>query len=334
MEDTRVVEPLLQHEDESAGGIMSPYLVSLRPEMTTDNVLDYLRAVQPRTADPYYLYVVDQDQHLVGVVGLRDLVVARPETLMRDLMSAALQTTTTSTDQEEVLRTLQHYNLRALPVIDDDGRLVGVTTADDLLDVAEQEATEDMFRLVGMEETESLRGTVSGSVRRRFPWLLVNLSTVFAAAGVVAVFEDTLDRVAALAIFLPVVVAISANAGGQTLTLVVRAMALGEYAERDWRPAVRHEVAIGLIHGVALGLLVGLVAWAWKDSPYIGLAIGLAMAANLMVAAAVGVLVPTALRVARLDPALASSILVTSVTDIMGFFFYLGIAALLVERIA
>ena len=109
---------------------------------------------------------------------------------------------------------------------------------------------------------------------------------------------------------------------------------MGEYAERDWRPAVRHEVAIGLIHGVALGLLVGLVAWAWKDSPYIGLAIGLAMAANLMVAAAVGVLVPTALRVARLDPALASSILVTSVTDIMGFFFYLGIAALLVERIA
>ena len=334
MEGTEDIEPLLAHEDESAGGIMSPYLVTLRPDMTTDNVLDYLRAVQPRTAEPYYLYVVSEEGRLAGVVGLRDLVVARPTVTMRELMSPDVITTSTETDQEEVLRTLQHYNLSAIPVVDSDDRLVGVTTADDLLDVAEQEATEDMFRMVGMEETESLHGPVPGSVRRRLPWLLFNLLTVFAAAGVVAIFEDTLDRAAALAIFLPVVVAISANAGGQTLTLVVRGMALGSYTTAQWRPALAREVGIGVVHGVILGVLVALVAWAWKDSPYIGVAIGVAMLGNLVVAALAGVLVPSGLRLLRLDPALASTILVTSVTDLMGFFLYLGVAALLIDRIA
>ena len=221
-----------------------------------------------------------------------------------------------------------------IPVVDEESRLVGVTTADDLLDVAEQEATEDMFRMVGMEGTESMRAPVAGSTRRRLPWLLFNLTTVFVAAGVVAIFEDTLDRVAALTVFLPVVVAISANSGGQTLTLVVRAMALGEYPPGAWRRAIGREVALGLIQGAVLGLVVGLVAWGWKDNVWIGVAVGVAMVGNLVVAALFGVLVPTTLRVARMDPALASSILVTSVTDIMGFFLYLGLAALLIERIA
>jgi len=233
MEESAAVTPLLAHDDESAGGIMSPYVVTLRSSMTTSNVLDYLRAVQPRAAEPYYLYVVDAENRLQGVVGLRDLVISRPDTTMDELMNRELITTTTATDQEEVLRTLRHYSLRVIPVVDEASRLVGVTTADDLLDVAEQEATEDMFRMVGMEGTESMRGPVAGSVRRRLPWLLFNLSTVFVAAAVVAIFEDTLDRVAALTVFLPVVVAISANSGGQTLTLVVRAMALGSLPPRE-----------------------------------------------------------------------------------------------------
>jgi len=151
---------------------------------------------------------------------------------------------------------------------------------------------------------------------------------------VVAIFEDTLDRVAALTVFLPVVVAISANSGGQTLTLVVRAMALGSYPPGAWRSAIGREVALGVVQGAVLGLVVGLVAWAWKDSAWIGVAVGVAMLGNLVVAALFGVLLPTTLRVVRMDPALASSILVTSVTDIMGLFLYLGLAALLIERIA
>ena len=334
MDHASDVQPLLAHEDESAGGIMSPDVIAFRPQMTAENAIDYLRAIQPRTDVPYYLYVVDPDNHLRGVVSLRDLVIARPTTAMRELMTADLITTTIDTDQEEVLRILQHYGLRALPVLDAQDHLVGVTTADDLIDVAQQEATEDMFRMVGMDEAEAFTGPIIPSVKRRLPWLLINLITVFGAAATVAVFEDTLERAAVIAVFLPVVVGISANAGGQTLTLVVRAMALGEYSREEWRRVLPRETAIGILHGIALGLVVAAVAWVWKGNGYLGLAIGLAMFGNMAVAALAGVLVPTGLRLFRADPALASSIFVTSVTDIMGYFFFLGLAALLIERIA
>lgn len=333
MGDPSDVEPLLAHEDESAGGIMSPHIITLRPDLTAENTIDYLRAIQPRSGDPYYLYVVDRERHLLGVVSLRDLVIARPQTTLQRLMNAELISTTTDTDQEQVLRTLQHYGLRALPVIDAGGRLVGVATADDLLDVAEQEATEDMFRMVGLDEDESLSAPIRSSVRRRLPWLALNLATAFAAAGVVALFEDTLARVAALAIFLPIVAGQGGNAGTQTLTLVVRAMALGELGPGRWRTAVPREAVIGLANGLALALVVGGLVWLWQDNGWLGLAIGLAVAGNMVVAGLAGALIPFALRALKADPALASGIFVTTVTDVMGFFFFLGLAALMIERI-
>ena len=334
MDDTSQVEPLLAHGDESAGGIMSPPLLALRPDQRVDNAIDYLRTAGPAAAEPYYLYVVDAGNHLLGVVGLRDLVVARADLRIRDLMNPWVITVTADQDQEEVLQTLQHYNLRALPVIDAEGRWVGVTTADDLLDVAQQEATEDMFRMVGLGAAEEVGGPLAGSVGRRLPWLAVNLLTVFAAAATVSVFEDTLERAAVLAVFLPVVVGISANAGGQTLALVVRGIALGSFGRSGWREAVPREAQIATINGLALGLAVGVIAWIWKGNGYLGLAIGVAMLANLIVAGLAGVLIPATLRRLHADPALASSIFVTSVTDIMGYFFYLGTAVLLIDQIA
>jgi magnesium transporter len=334
MGDRSQVEPLLEHEDESAGGIMSPAALTLRPDQTADNAIDYLRAVGRDARDPYYLYVVDAGGRLEGVVGLRDLVVARPDRRIRDLMNAEVITVEADADQEIVLQTLQHYNLRAIPVVDADGLFVGVTTADDLIDVAQQEATEDMFRMVGLGTSEELRGAVAGSVGRRLPWLLVNLLTVFAAAATVSAFEETLERAAVLAVFLPVVVGIGANAGGQTLTLVVRGIALGSFEGPAWQATVSRELLIATINGLVLGLLVAIAAWLWKGNAYLGLAIGLAMLANLLVAGLAGVLVPATLRRLGADPALASSIFVTSVTDIMGYFFYLGVAVILIDRIA
>ena len=334
MESRTHVEPLLAHGDESAGGIMSPAVPALRPDQTADNAIDYLRTLGRSADEPYYLYVIDDDGRLQGVVGLRDLVVARPERRMRELMNRNIVSVSTDTDQEVVLQTLQHYNLRALPVVDADGRFAGVATADDLLDVAQQEATEDMFRMVGLGADEEAGGPVAASVGRRLPWLLVNLLTVFAAAATVSAFEDTLHRAAVLAIFLPVVVGISANAGGQTLAIVVRGIALGTFGREEWRAAVPREALIATINGVALGVVVALVAWLWKGNAYLGLAIGLAMLANLIVAGLAGVLIPATLRRLHADPALASSIFVTSVTDVMGYFFYLGTAVLLIDRIA
>lgn len=333
MDEPAQVLPLLAHEDESAGGIMSPEVPVLRGEMTADNTIDYLRAIGRTAEEPYYLYVVDDEGRLEGVVGLRDLVVARADRRMQELMNPDVLAVSTDTDQEVVLQTLQHYNLRALPVVDAGGRFVGVTTADDLLTVAQQEATEDMFRMVGLDPAEEVGGPIGASVGRRLPWLLVNLLTVFAAAATVSVFEDTLERAAVLAIFLPVVVGISANAGGQTLALVVRGIALGSFGREEWRDAVPREALIATINGLVLGIVVALVAWLWKGNAYVGLAIGVAMLANLVVAGLAGVLIPATLRRLRADPALASSIFVTSITDVMGYFFYLGTAVILIDRI-
>ncbi len=334
MEEASAVEPLLAHEDESAGGIMTPNVIALRPEMTAGGAITYLRTVQPAAADAYYLYVADEGSHLLGVLNIRELITAAPERRLRDLMDPNVISTTTDTDQEEVLQTLQHYNLRAIPVVDEDGRLAGMTTVDDLIDVAQQEATEDMFRMVGLTERESFIGPVVPSVRRRLPWLSLYLGTVFVAAATISAFEGTLTRAPLIAIFLPVVAGLGGNAGTQTLTLVVRAMALGEYDRRHWRRVLPREIAIALLNGAALGLLVALVAGAWQSNVFLGVAIGVAMVGNLVIAGLAGVLVPTTLRLARADPALGSGIVVTAVTDVMGFFFYLGMAALLIDRIA
>ena len=333
MDEAPTVERLLVHPDESAGGIMTPNVIALRPQMTAAEAIDYMRTTPPPEGEAYYLYVVDAAFHLLGVLNLRQLLTAAADRSLQELMEIDVISTTIETDQEEVLRTLQHYGLRAVPVVDAGGHLVGVTTAEDLIDVAQQEATEDMFRMVGLGEAEPFIGPVLPSVRRRLPWLSLNIVTVFIAAATISVFADTLERAAALAIFLPVVAGLGGNAGNQTLTLVVRAMALGEYDRSQWRQVLPREIGIALLNGAALGLLVAVLAGVWQDNFYLGLAIGVAMLGNLLVAGVVGVLVPTTLRLVRADPALGSGIVVTAVTDIMGFFFFLGMAALLISQI-
>ena len=334
MEERSEVEALMAHEDESAGAIMTPNVVTLRPHMTAEAAIAYLRALHPQDVDAYYLYVVDEAGHLAGVISLRGLVTAPPDRRVGEFMDPNVVTVTTDTDQEEVLQLLQHYNLRAVPVVDAAGRLVGVTTVDDLIDVAQQEATEDMFRMVGLPEGESFAGPVVPSVRRRLPWLTLNLATAFLAAATVSAFESTLERAAVLAVFLPIVAGQGGNAGTQTLTLVVRALALGEIDSRDWRRILLREIGIALINGAALGVLVALVAGVWRDNFYLSLVIGLAMLGNLFMAGLAGVLIPMTLRLVRVDPALASGIFVTTVTDVMGFFFFLGLATLLISQIA
>ena len=334
MEERSEVEALMAHEDESAGAIMTPNVVTLRPHMTAEAAIAYLRALHPQDVDAYYLYVVDEAGHLAGVISLRGLVTAPPDRRVGEFMDPNVVTVTTDTDQEAVLQLLQHYNLRAVPVVDAAGRLVGVTTVDDLIDVAQQEATEDMFRMVGLPEGESFAGPVVPSVRRRLPWLTLNLATAFLAAATVSAFESTLERAAVLAVFLPIVAGQGGNAGTQTLTLVVRALALGEIDSRDWRRILLREIGIALINGAALGVLVALVAGVWRDNFYLSLVIGLAMLGNLFMAGLAGVLIPMTLRLVRVDPALASGIFVTTVTDVMGFFFFLGLATLLISQIA
>ncbi|MFQ5879222.1 MAG: magnesium transporter [Dehalococcoidia bacterium] len=328
------VTPLLGHADTTAGGLMTRGFVALHREMTAQEAINYLRLRRPQAEEYYYLYVLDEENLLQGVVNLRALVTAPPQDRIGEIMAPDVIAVAPGTDQEEAARLIQRYRLRALPVVDAGNRLLGITTIDDLMAVASEEATEDMQRMVGLPGDESLATPLVASVRRRLSWLFLSLPTAFLAAAIVNAFEKTIEQAAALAIFMPIIAGQGGNAGVQTLTLVVRGLALGEVDIRDVRGVLGRELAIALIKGVTFGLVVGVIAWAWKQNPALGLVAGAAMMANMVVAGLVGTLVPIVLRWLRLDPAIASGIFVTTFTDVLGFLTLLGLATFLIAEIA
>lgn len=328
------VAPLLLHADETAGGRMTSDFVALNRQWTVEDALTYLRRTKPEAEQAFYLYVVDDEQRLEGVVSLRHLVVGEPDERIADLMAPDVMSVTTTDDQEEVAREIQRYNFVALPVVDEHHRLVGVVSVDDLMDVVAEEATEDMYRMAGLVEDESLLRPVTRSVAPRLSWLLLAFLSALAGAAVVNAFEDTIARVAVLAVFMPVVASLGGNTGVQTITLMVRSLALGEVELGDVAHILRREMLIAAINGIVLGLLFGTLAYAWQGNTTLGIVAGVAMLANVATAAVVGVVVPLTLRAARLDPALASGAVVTTMTDMLGFFFFLGLATLMVDRLA
>jgi magnesium transporter len=245
-------------------------------------------------------------------------------------MNRDVITATVNMDQEEVAQILAHYDLLAVPVIDDENKLVGIISVDDVVDVIEEEATEDIYRLAQVGEEAGLFTPIHRAIRSRQPWLIVNMGTAFLASAVVSMFDSTLAQAAWLAAFMPIVAGQGGNAGTQTLTIVVRSLALGEITISDAAAALWHELRVGVANGAIIGLLVGVVSWLWKGNPFLGLAIGLAMLGNMIIAATVGVLIPVLLKRLGVDPALASSVFVTAFTDSIGFALFLGLCTLLI----
>lgn len=329
MEDADEVIPLLAHPDDTAGGLMTSAFYALRRQTTAQMAIDFLRTQRPDAESPYYLYVVDRLNRLSGVVALRDLIVAPPETPVESIMRPNVISVPVGTDQEEVAQLMRHYNLLAVPVVDREGKLIGVINHNDIVNVIEEEATEDIYRLANVADGDlQVWSPLSLSIRRRLPWLYVNLLTAFLAAWVISQFEATIARLAVLAVFQSIVAGEGGNAGTQTLAIMVRGLALDEIEFRDvWRALLR-ETGIGLMHGVAVGIAVAIAAWLWRGIPVLGLVIGLAMAGNLVAAGIAGTLVPLTLKAFKLDPALASAVLVTTVTDCVGFGLFLGLATL------
>jgi magnesium transporter len=274
----------------------------------------------------FYLYVVDERGHLVGVVSLRRLLLVSPETPLKRIMTADLISARVDMDQEEVARQVAAYNLLAIPVVDEENKLVGSITVDDIIDVIKDEATEDIYRLAGVAGDERAFTPAGESFRKRLPWLGVNLVTAFLAALVVGLFEGTIAKVAAIAMFMPVVAGMGGNAGMQTLTVIVRGIALGELTWTNARKALLKEIAVGVGNGAVLGVVAALIAWMMRENMALGLVLGASMIINMFVAATAGTLVPLGLRAANIDPALASSVFITTLTDICGFFAYLGLA--------
>ena len=327
------ITPLLGHSDETAGGIMTRGYVALHKDMTVAEAMNFLRSSKPLAEEAYYLYVLDATDHLEGTVSLRQLVVSNPEMRLEEIMTREVISVSPDADQEEAAQELQHYRLRAIPVVDADGVLRGIITSDDIIDVIQEEATEDIYQIVGLPGDESIYAPLAVSVRRRLPWLFINLLTAFVGVAVVAAFEGTIEKAAALAVFMPVVAGQGGNAGIQTITIVVRGIAVGEIEMRDARTILWKEISIGVVKGLSIGIVVGVIAWVWQGGWAWGFVVGAALIGNMVVAGAVGALVPLGLRSARLDPAVASGIFLTMITDAVGFLFLLGLATILIDQL-
>jgi magnesium transporter len=323
--ESGVVENLLEYAERTAGRIMNPNVFALNEDITVGEAITEIQSARD-VEMVFYLYVVDERRHLVGVVSLRRLLLVSPETPLKRIMTADITSARVDMDQEEVARMVAAYNLLAIPVVDAENKLVGIITVDDVIDVIKDEATEDIYRLAGVSGDERAFTPATESLRKRLPWLGINLLTAFLAAAVVGVFEGTIDLFPVLAVFMPIVAGMGGNAGTQTLTVIVRGIALGELSWSNSRKALFKEVLVGLGNGVVLGAAAAAVVWMVRGSPTLGLVLGLAMIINLFVAAAAGTLVPLGLRAANVDPALASSVFITTMTDMFGFFSFLGLA--------
>jgi len=326
------VGELLEYDEQTAGRIMNPKVFALSEDMTAGEAITTLQGARD-VEMVFYLYVVDSRRHLVGVISLRRLLLVPTSTPLKRIMTTDLTSVRTDTDQEEVARLVASYNLLAIPVVDEENKLVGVITVDDVIDVIKDEATEDVYRLAGVAGDDRVFSTAVESLRKRVPWLEVNLFTAFLAASVVGLFEGGIRDVPALAVFMPVVAGMGGNAATQTLTVIVRGIALGELTWANSRKALFKEATVGLGNGIACGLVGMLVVWAWKGNLWLGAILCAAMIVNMFVAAIAGTLIPLSLRAMKVDPALASSVFITTLTDMFGFASWLGLSTLFIHKL-
>jgi magnesium transporter len=279
----------------------------------------------------FYVYVVDQRNHLVGVVSLRKLLTTPPSTQLKRIMVPNVISARTSAPQDQVAHLVAEYNLLAVPITDDEDRLAGIVTVDDIIDVVQDEAAEDLLALAGVAAEERINTSASRSLRLRAPWLLVNLPTAFLASFVVSQFEESIGRLPALAALMPIVAGMGGNAGTQALTVVIRGMAMGEGFSLSW--TALKATLVGLGNGIVYGLLGAAVAALFFKDPWLGVVLATAMMINLIIAGLAGTLIPVILKKLHVDPAIASSVFVTACTDVAGFFSFLGIATLLMPQL-
>ncbi len=320
------IERSLEYEEETAGRLMQTEFIAVPPFWNVGQTIDYMREEERLPETFSELYVVDPTYHLLGRVRLDRLLRTKRPIKIEALMDADIHAVDVNLDQEEVGRQFERYDLYAAPVTDKNERLVGVITVDDVLEVVQAEADEDVKRLGGVGD-ESLADTVVTITQRRFVWLLVNLGTAVLASFVIGLFDATLEEMVALAILMPIVASMGGNAGTQTMTVAVRALATRDLGPVNARRIVGREVLVGLANGLLFAVILGTLTALWFASGPLGLVIGVAMVVNMLVAAIAGILVPMALETAGADPAVASSVFVTTVTDVVGFFAFLGLAA-------
>lgn len=330
------IRKLMQYEEDTAGGIMTDEFITIPDTYTADDTLKKLRSLAPDAETAYYLYVTDETGVLKGVLSLRELIISEPETRVVDIMFERVVTVPVDMDQEEVAEIMEKYNFLALPVIKAE-KVVGIITIDDVIDVLQDEASEDIYKMGGISGTETELKEVSTSAfksaKKRIPWLAGLLLVGVLAGNIIGQFEDTLEAVAILAIFIPMIADMAGNTGTQSLAVVVRGLTLGEYKGKEVFKVVRREAGAGVIIGLVNGVLVSLIATFWQGSPMLGVVIGLSLSITLFVATLAGTVIPLIMDRINIDPAIASGPFITTVNDIIGLTIYFSIATYFMEHL-
>lgn len=329
-EESQEVEDLLSYGDDTAGGIMVPDFVALSEEISAKGAIESLQKDYPDVEMPFYLYVVDVHERLVGVVSLRQLVVVKPDTPLKEFMTTDIFSVQTDVDQEEVARIVAHYDILAVPVVDDNNRIVGIVTVDDVIDIFRQEATEDILKMAGVGEEFVETQSVVSSIRIRFPWLFASCLGGILAFFIIGYFEDSLKQVTYLAAFLPVIMGMGGNVGTQSSTIVVRGLATGRLLTSNLWKVVGKELCIGVILGTIYGALIGVAAeirfGTDLNTTMLAISVGLAVFCSMSIAALMGSLVPMILGRINIDPAVATGPFVTTSVDIVSIYCYFSIA--------
>ena len=330
-EESAEVQRLLKYPEDTAGGIMQTELVMVNEDVTIQEAIEQVRAKSEEIQNIHNVFVVDEVTRLVGIVPLAKLILTKPHLPIKDIMNQNPVKVLADTDQEEVARIFQKYDIVSLPVVDKDEILLGGITIDDVMDVVEEEIFEDFYKMASLNTDERVLDSPSRSLKLRFPWLLINLATAFAAASVIKVFENTIQTVVTLAVFMPVVAGMGGNAATQTITVVVRGLALGELELRYARRVLLKNIAVGFANGVLIGIVAAVAAYLLGVNYMIGLLLFLAMIANLVIAGFSGTIIPLILKWYKADPALSATVFVTTCTDVGGFFSFLGLAAVFIK---
>ena len=330
-EDQEDVKQLMSYSEESAGGIMDTDFIAIYDNKTVQKTLEYLKTECQDIETASYLYVVGKDMSLKGVLSLRDLVFSSFNTPISEITNTNVIAINVKTDQEEVTKMFDKYNFVMMPVVDDDKKMLGVITFDDVIDVIKEEATEDMHHLGGIAKEERVDGTILESIRSRLPWLIINLVTALLASNVIDQFQGAISQVVALSAVMTIISGMGGNAGTQSLTIVVRGLSLGEITKENAKKIFFKEVAVGALTGIVIALFVSILAMHYENNLAFGLLAAVAMVLNMIMATIAGFVVPVILEKLKIDPALASGVFVTTVTDVLGFFFFLGLASMFIN---
>ncbi|HLR61741.1 MAG TPA: magnesium transporter [Lentibacillus sp.] len=320
------IKELLHYEEKTAGSIMTTEFVAIYQSKTVNDTMQYLKAEAPEAETIYYLYVIDEDKRLVGVVSLRDLIVAEPDIQVADLMNENVLFVSVARDQEDVAQMIRDYDFLALPVVDFQRHLLGIITVDDILDVMDEEASDDYSKLAGVSDMERPQDSALISTKKRLPWLIILLFLGILTASLIGQFEEALEQVAVLAIFIPLLAGMAGNTGTQALAVAVRGLSTGDYGKQGKMKLMVREAATGLINGLVCGTLLTTIVYFWQDDFFLGLLVGLSIMATLVIATLAGAFVPILMDRLKIDPAVASGPFITTINDIISILIYFGLA--------